>query len=298
MGQPLVTADPLQARQLGLAVVYQDDSLVRELTVAENLLLGAVDGPATLGGKREWAAKQLAPYDLGISPDTLVGHLSASQRQFLEIVKALAANPKVLLLDEPTSSLDISGVEKLSDIIQRIVAAGAAVVYVSHRLPEILALANRVTILRDGEGQGTYEVDDRLSENDLIALMVGRPIDTEYPAGSDVAPTEVVLSAKGLSGSRFHDVASRCSPRRDSRVCRRPRATDSARRCARWAASKRPAARCFATAGRSSRDAARRPRCRHSFAQRRSGGRIDLSRAWRAREHDRAGARAISPPAG
>ena len=106
MGQPLVTADPLQARQLGLAVVYQDNSLVRELTVAENLLLGAVDGTTTIGGKREWAAKQLAAYDLRISPDTLVGHLSAAQRQFLEIVKALAANPKVLLLDEPTSSLE------------------------------------------------------------------------------------------------------------------------------------------------------------------------------------------------
>ena len=206
MGQALLAADPLQARQLGLAVVYQDDSLVRELTVAENLLLGAVDGPATLGGRREWAQKQLAPYDLRISPDTPVGHLSAAQRQFLEIVKALAANPKVLLLDEPTSILDISGVEKLSDIIHHIVAAGAAVVYVSHRLPEILALADRVTILRDGEGQGTYDVDDRLSENDLIALMVGRPIDTEYPVGSGPASTDIVLSAEGLTGSRFHDL--------------------------------------------------------------------------------------------
>jgi ABC-type sugar transport system ATPase subunit len=176
MGKPLTSADPLLARQLGLAVVYQDDSLVRELSVAENLLLGSSNGPKTLAGKRQWAAKQLAPYDLGISPDTLVGHLSSSQRQFLEIVKALAANPKVLLLDEPTSSLDISGVEKLTEIVRRIVTAGVAVVYVSHRLPEILALANRVTILRDGVGQGTYEVSERLSENDLIALMVGRPI--------------------------------------------------------------------------------------------------------------------------
>jgi ribose transport system ATP-binding protein len=207
MGNQLLAADPLQARRLGLAVVYQDDSLVRELSVAENLLLGAGDGPKSLAGKRQWAAKQLAPYGLGISPDTLVGQLSASQRQFLEIVKALAAEPKVLLLDEPTSSLDISGVEMLSRIVRRIVAAGAAVVYVSHRLPEILALANRVTILRDGAGQGTYDVDEKLSEADLIALMVGRPIDTEYPARPGVASSEIALSAKALSGTRFHGVA-------------------------------------------------------------------------------------------
>ena len=109
-------------------------SLVRELSVAENLLLGTVDNPESLAGKRQWAAKQLAPYGLGISPDALVEQLSASQRQFLEIVKALAADPKVLLLDEPTSSLDISGVETLSAIIRRIVAAGAAVVYVKSPL--------------------------------------------------------------------------------------------------------------------------------------------------------------------
>ena len=74
-------------------------------------------------------------------------------------------------------------------------------------MPETLALANRVTILRDGEGQGTYDVDDRLSENDLIALMVGRPIDTEYPVGSARGSTDTALSARELSGLRFHDVA-------------------------------------------------------------------------------------------
>jgi ribose transport system ATP-binding protein len=209
MGQTLSTADPLLARRLGLATVYQDDSLVREFTVAENLVLGSIEGPSSMAAKRNWAAGLLAPYDLDISPDMLVGSLSPSQRQFLEIVKALSTNPKVLLLDEPTSSLDLSGVEKLSAIVRRIAAEGTAVVYVSHRLPEILALANRVTILRDGEGQGTYDINASLSENDLIALMIGRPIEAEYPdrRGAEFDPSVVALWTFGLAGSRFHDLS-------------------------------------------------------------------------------------------
>jgi ribose transport system ATP-binding protein len=206
MGEVLAAADPLLARRMSVATVYQDDSLVRELTVAENLVLGAVEGPASLGGKWEWAARQLAPYELAISPDALVRDLSPAQRQFLEIVKALAINPQVLLLDEPTSSLDLSGVEKLSGIIRRIAAAGTSVVYVSHRLPEILALAGRVTILRDGVGQGTYDVNDKLSESDLIALMVGRPIEAEYPERSQRKADAIAFEAKELSGSRFNRV--------------------------------------------------------------------------------------------
>jgi len=208
MGEPLASADPLVARGLGLATVYQDDSLVRELTVAENLVLGALDVPLTLAGTRERAVEQLAPYDLDISPDVLVGALTPAERQFLEIVKALSTNPKVLLLDEPTSSLDRSGAEKLGAIIHRIAAQGTAVVYVSHRLPEILALADRVTILRDGEGQGTYDVDAGLSEGDLITLMVGRPIEAEYPAKreAEIDAAGVAFWVKGLSGTRFHDV--------------------------------------------------------------------------------------------
>jgi len=208
IGQELRVADPLVARRLGLATVYQDDSLVRELSVAENLYLGAAQRWVAIAGKHEWAERLLSSYDLDIAPDSLVGTLSPSQRQFLEIVKALATEPKVLLLDEPTSSLDLSGVEKLSGIVRRISATGTAVVYVSHRLPEILALADRVTILRDGEGQGTYDVNASLSEADLISLMVGRPIETEYPAKrqADIEAAGVAFWATGLSGARFHNI--------------------------------------------------------------------------------------------
>jgi len=206
MGGVLTRPDPLIARNLGLATVYQDDSLVRELTVAENLVLGAADAPRTMAAKRDWAMRQLSPYDLGISPDALVGQLTPAQRQFLEIVKALAAKPKVLLLDEPTSSLDFRGVERLSTIIRRSVAEGTSVVYVSHRLPEILAMADRVTILRDGTGRGTYEMNDQLSENDLVALMVGRPIEAEFPPETVAPSGDTALSATRFSGSRFHNV--------------------------------------------------------------------------------------------
>ena len=208
MGRPLATADPLLARRLGLATVYQDDSLVRELTVAENLYLGAAQSWVAIAGRNDWAERLLAAHDLDIKPTAIVASLSPSQRQFLEIIKALAAEPKVLLLDEPTSTLDLPGVEKLSGIIRRISAEGTAVVYVSHRLPEVLALADRVTILRDGEGQGTYDVSAALSEGDLIALMVGRPIEAEYPAKrqTDLEAAGVAFWAAGLSGARFHNI--------------------------------------------------------------------------------------------
>ncbi|MEX1180198.1 MAG: ATP-binding cassette domain-containing protein [Cucumibacter sp.] len=203
-GRPLQSTDPLLARRLGLATVYQDDSLIRELTVAENLFLAAVDAPLSLASVRRYAKEKLAPHGLNIEPDALVGDLTPAQRQFLEIVKAVSANPKVLLLDEPTSSLDLAGVEKLSAIIRRVTAEGTAVVYVSHRLHEILALADRVTILRDGEDRGTYDINAGLSESDLVALMIGRPIETEHRERVAMGD-RVAMWATRLSGARFQE---------------------------------------------------------------------------------------------
>jgi ribose transport system ATP-binding protein len=175
-GSLLTSADPRMAHQLGLATVYQDDSLILEMSVAQNLFLGAKPGSVTFSQILPWAEAQLKPYEVGISAATLVGDLTPAHRQFVEIVKALLSKPKVLLLDEPTSTLDLEGVRKLSGIIRGLTAQGTGIIYVSHRLPEILDLADRVTILRDGVHRGTFPVTKDLSEQDLVSLMVGRDI--------------------------------------------------------------------------------------------------------------------------
>ncbi|MGD9537174.1 MAG: ATP-binding cassette domain-containing protein [Alphaproteobacteria bacterium] len=208
LGVPLDAADPSLARKLGLATVYQDDSLVRELSVAQNLQLGTLGRTMSYAGMRARAKALLDRYDLALDPDALVSELSPSQRQFLEVVKALAARPKVLLLDEPTTSLDLHDVEKLHAIVRRLVEEGATVVYVSHRLPEILSLADRMTVLRDGEGQGTYDTAT-LTEEAIIALMVGRPIEAEFPAKRGARPGEsgAVLAVRDLAGEPFGGVS-------------------------------------------------------------------------------------------
>ena len=179
-----------------------------ELTVAQNLYLGTMGETLAYRRLEAWAGQQLAPYDLAIDAAARVAALSPAQRQFLEVVKALVSKPEVLLLDEPTASLDVNDVDTLHRIVRGIVAEGTTVVYVSHRLPEILSLAQRVTVLRDGEGQGTFETH-ALSEDDLIALMVGRPIEAEFPPkrGAEILSTESCLSVQGLSGDAFSDVA-------------------------------------------------------------------------------------------
>lgn len=205
-GQPLTQPDPGQARALGLATVYQDDSLVRELTVAQNLFLGAAPGSVPYGRMVPWAEEQLAPFALGISARARVADLTPAHRQFVEIVKALIAQPRVLLLDEPTSTLDIDGVRQLMGLVRDLTARGTGVLYVSHRLPEILELADRVTILRDGVHQGTFDVTPDISEHDLVTRMIGRDVESEFPPKAGQISDRVVLSVAGLSGEAFHNV--------------------------------------------------------------------------------------------
>lgn len=206
-GQRFASVDPRTASKLGVSTVYQDDSLVSELTVAQNLFMASRRGTVRFSDMTAWAADRLAAYGVSIAPHALIADLSPAQRQFVEIVKALQSEPKVLLFDEPTSTLDADGVRKLTGIIRTLTARGTGIIYVSHRLPEILELADRVTVLRDGIHQGTFAVSESLSEHDLITLMVGRDIDVDYAAKAADIAGHPLLVVKNLSGTAFQDIS-------------------------------------------------------------------------------------------
>jgi len=182
-GKRVAFRNAREAARAGIAAVFQELSLVGALSVAENIF--ANRQPVNPIGFIHWdelhrrTRELLRMFDVGIDPEALVERLSIAQQQVVEILKALAANPCVLLLDEPTSSLTHRETEILFDLIRRLRAQGEAIVYVSHHLPEVLELADRVTVLRDG-----YRVATRprreVTEADLIRLMVGRELRDIY----------------------------------------------------------------------------------------------------------------------
>jgi ribose transport system permease protein/ribose transport system ATP-binding protein len=203
-GRRLTRDSPAEARRLGIGIAYQDYSHVLDLSVAENLFLAVpADDRPRYGGMTGWAEATLARFGLTIPVRAAAGSLSLAQRQLFEVAKALLTRPKVLLLDEPTTALGPEEVEHFHSLMLEQAREGVAVVYVSHRLPEVLAVADRITVLRDGVGQGTHDAAS-VSENDLIALMIGRPLEVAFPEiHARGADAETVLTVSSLRGERF-----------------------------------------------------------------------------------------------
>src|SRR5436190_10282535 len=203
-GDALRRSSPAAARRLGLGMAYQDYSHVLDLSVAENLYLAVPDDARPRYGElAEWAEATLAPFGLDIPATATAASLSLAQRQLFEVAKALLTRPKVLLLDEPTTALGPEEVEKFHALVLERARAGVGIVYVSHRLPEVLGVADRVTVLRDGVSQGTFEAS-AMSEESLVALMIGRPLELAFPERHlDAGEREVCLSLSGLQGERF-----------------------------------------------------------------------------------------------
>jgi ribose transport system permease protein/ribose transport system ATP-binding protein len=203
-GHRLRRHSPALARRLGLGIAYQDYSHVLGLSIAENLYLAVpAEARPPYARKASWAEEILAEFSLDVDVTASAGSLSLAQRQLLEVAKTLLTRPKVLLLDEPTTALGPDAVEQLHTLVLEQARAGVGIVYVSHRLPEVLAVADRVTALRDGVGQGTYEAAS-VSEEDLIALMIGRPLTVAFPERrAPAAHAEVLLTVSSFRGERF-----------------------------------------------------------------------------------------------
>jgi ABC-type sugar transport system ATPase subunit len=195
---------PAESRRLGLGIAYQTYSHVLHLSVAENLFLAAPSALRPPYGRMErWAAERLSEFDLGISPAAPTGTLALAERQLLEVVKALLPQPKVLLLDEPTTALGPEDVDRLHALVHERSRAGVGIVYVSHRLPEVLGIADRISVLRDGVCQGTFEAAS-MSEESLVTLMIGRPLQLAFPDRHErEVEREVLLAVSGLRGDRF-----------------------------------------------------------------------------------------------
>ncbi len=208
-GNPIRFTNPREAQIQGVAAIYQEPSLFPDLDIAENILVGRQ--PMSRRGvdwKRMYqeARNLLQNLGLSIDPRTKARELSVAQQQVVEIARALSLNAKVLIMDEPTSSLTLSEVEELFKIVGQLRTAGTAIVFISHRLEELFALADRVTILRDGAYVGTQPMTNVTTE-DLIRMMVGRNLEQLFPKQA-VAAGEVILEVEGLEvEGTFSDVS-------------------------------------------------------------------------------------------
>jgi rhamnose transport system ATP-binding protein len=199
-GSPVGPLSPRSARELGIAAIYQQPALFPELTVAENIALGS--GRAAPLGRIDWrarrrrAAELLARVGAEIDPEADAGDLTMPQQQLVEIARALGAEARVLILDEPTASLSEEDTRNLFRVIGELRAQGVGMIYISHRLEELPLIADRVTVLRDGKTIETREMSE-VDRPTLIQLMVGRELSAVFPKRS-VPLGEPVLELRGV----------------------------------------------------------------------------------------------------
>ena len=198
----------MAARAAGVAAVFQEFSLVPTLSVAENIWLGNLPGSSAKVDwrtMRETAAKVLARLAVSIDPDAIVGDLSVADQQLVEIAKAISADASMLILDEPTTALGLEEIHDLHRVLKGLAGQGTAILYISHRLDEVVELVDCVTVLRDGRVVSTAE-ETEVSVEGIVAAMIGE-VSNHYPK-TDHSGDEVVLEARGLTTKNgVHDVS-------------------------------------------------------------------------------------------
>ena len=204
-GEKVTIHDPMEALKMGIAMVHQELQPIPARTIGENIFLGRYPIKKVLGliptvdhkKMYEDTAALLKRVRMDFDPKAQLSSLSVSQMQSVEIAKAVSANCKVLILDEPTSSLTQNEVEALFRIVDDLKAEGVAIVYISHKMDEILRISDEVTIMRDGQYIGTWEAKE-LTTDMIISRMVGRELTNLYPKRENV-PGEVVFSVENFT---------------------------------------------------------------------------------------------------
>ncbi len=200
-GMQLESGSAKAALEAGVSLVHQELSLVPELTVAENIVLGTT--PTRAGFIDTTEMKRIAADaldEIGVSVDLNepIVRLSVALRQFVEIARAVARKPRVLILDEPTATLTPAETDYLLDMLQRLAEQGLAIIYISHRIPEIFRICDRVTVLRDGQLIDTVSIAD-IQPNEVVDKMVGRELKLELETRrAEIHIGDVVLSARGI----------------------------------------------------------------------------------------------------
>ncbi|EPB5913194.1 sugar ABC transporter ATP-binding protein [Citrobacter amalonaticus] len=202
-GKPVSFSDPLSAQNAGITIIHQEFNLFPELTVEENIFIGrefCKNNRWRLDEKqqRQAATEILQKLKLNISPETLVSDLTVAQQQMVEIAKAISVNAKILIMDEPTAALTETEIESLFQVTRLLKAQGTGIVYISHRLEELALIADRATVMRDGQYIDTVDYETvKISE--LIAMMVGRELGNIYPRREARTHQEPVLEVNGLT---------------------------------------------------------------------------------------------------
>lgn len=201
---------PAEAMSSGIRVIYQELNTLNNLTVAENIFIGEqiVSGPFK---RVDWKAMNrkaqelLAALNVNLDPNAIIGDLTVSEKQIVEIAKAISKDAKILVMDEPTAALSEEETQSLFSIIRTLKSKGVSIIYISHRLKEIFAITDRVTVLRDGKKVGSLATRET-SENRLVEMMVGRDIKDMYPK-REIQPGDVVMEVKNLTADGFIDIS-------------------------------------------------------------------------------------------
>ena len=210
-GQIVSPTTPREAQDLGIGIIHQELSLMNDLTVAQNIFIGRE--PRKRFGRLDDAALNaqtagiFASMNLNLDPRTQVGSLTIAKQQMIEIAKALSYRSKVLIMDEPTAALNDAEIAELFVIIRRLRAEGVGIVYISHKMDELKQIADRVTVMRDGEYVGTVSAADT-PVSKIIAMMVGREVNETPLDPPDLGDAALSLEVSGLNrGKDIHDVS-------------------------------------------------------------------------------------------